>query len=189
MGSYYTLYTIFYNSFYVPNIIKILVLISFYLLWPKLKKPVFFSSVGPSLVSNQLPIFGAKNQTEPDLYTLISGTSAPCVFFLLSHSIRNWYNFTSPSIYWLLDRIYDQEKADKEGHTTCFTACFRVTKIHLKRSTDISSSPGCDGRIVLIQFHGGGYDEHCKSCAPSNGAWVMTTLHVEQAGWQYSRQP
>ena len=38
MGSYYTLYTIFYNSFYVPNIIKILVLISFYLLWPKLKK-------------------------------------------------------------------------------------------------------------------------------------------------------
>ena len=38
MGSYYTLYTIFYNSFYVPNIIKTLVLISFYLLWPKLKK-------------------------------------------------------------------------------------------------------------------------------------------------------
>ena len=32
------LYTVFYNSFYVPNIIKILVLISFYLLWPKLKK-------------------------------------------------------------------------------------------------------------------------------------------------------
>ena len=38
MGSYYRLYTIFYNSFYVPNIIKILVLIGFYLLWPKLKK-------------------------------------------------------------------------------------------------------------------------------------------------------
>ena len=29
-GSYYTLYTIFYNSFYVPNIIKIPVLIGFY---------------------------------------------------------------------------------------------------------------------------------------------------------------
>ena len=38
MGSYYTLYTIFYNSFYVPNIIKIPVLIGFYSLWPKLKK-------------------------------------------------------------------------------------------------------------------------------------------------------
>ena len=38
MGSYYTLYTIFYNSFYVPNIIKIPVLISFYSLWQKLKK-------------------------------------------------------------------------------------------------------------------------------------------------------
>ena len=38
MGSYYTLYTIFYNSFYVPNIIIIPVLISFYSLWPKLKK-------------------------------------------------------------------------------------------------------------------------------------------------------
>ena len=38
MGSYYTLYTIFYNSFYVPNIIKISVLIGFYLLWLKLKK-------------------------------------------------------------------------------------------------------------------------------------------------------
>ena len=46
MGSYYTLYTIFYNLFYVPNI------------------SVRF---GPSLVSNRLPIFGAKNQTEPDL--------------------------------------------------------------------------------------------------------------------------
>ena len=42
MGSYYTLYTIFYNLFYVPNIIKIPVLIGFYLLWPKLKKTVFF---------------------------------------------------------------------------------------------------------------------------------------------------
>ena len=42
MGSYYTLYTIFNNSFYVPNIIKILVLIGFYLLWPKLKKTGFF---------------------------------------------------------------------------------------------------------------------------------------------------
>ena len=38
MGSYYTLYTIFYNSFYIPNIINIPVLISFYLLWPKPKK-------------------------------------------------------------------------------------------------------------------------------------------------------
>ena len=38
MGSYYTLYTIFYISFYVPNIIKIQVLISFYSLWQKLKK-------------------------------------------------------------------------------------------------------------------------------------------------------
>ena len=38
MGSYYTLHTIFYNSFYVPNIIKIPVLIGFYLLWLKLKK-------------------------------------------------------------------------------------------------------------------------------------------------------
>ena len=38
MGSYYTPYTIFYNSFYVPNIIKISVLIGFYSLWPKLKK-------------------------------------------------------------------------------------------------------------------------------------------------------
>ena len=38
MDSYYTLYTIFYNSFYVPNIIKIPVLIGFYLLWLKLKK-------------------------------------------------------------------------------------------------------------------------------------------------------
>ena len=38
MGSYYTLYTIFYNLFYVPNIIKIPVLIGFYLLWMKLKK-------------------------------------------------------------------------------------------------------------------------------------------------------
>ena len=37
MGSYYALYTIFYNSFYVPNIIKIPFLISFYLLWLKLK--------------------------------------------------------------------------------------------------------------------------------------------------------
>ena len=38
MGSYYTLYTIFYNSFYVLNIIKILVLIGFYSLWQKMKK-------------------------------------------------------------------------------------------------------------------------------------------------------
>ena len=38
MGSYYTLYTVFYHSFYVPNIIKIPVLIGFYSLWLKLKK-------------------------------------------------------------------------------------------------------------------------------------------------------
>ena len=72
MGSYYILYTIFYNSFYVPNIIKMPVLIGFYLLWLKLKKTgldQFFSvQFGPSLASNhcRLPIFGAKNQTELD---------------------------------------------------------------------------------------------------------------------------
>ena len=38
MGSYYTLYTIFNNSFYVPNNVKIPVLIGYYLLWLKLKK-------------------------------------------------------------------------------------------------------------------------------------------------------
>ena len=42
MGSYYTRYTIFYNLLYVPNIIKIPVLIGFYLLWLKLKKTEFF---------------------------------------------------------------------------------------------------------------------------------------------------
>ena len=38
MSSYYTLHTIFHSSFYVPNIIKISDLISFYLLWLELKK-------------------------------------------------------------------------------------------------------------------------------------------------------
>ena len=38
MGSYYTLYNIFYNLFYVPNTIKTPVLIGFYLLWPETKK-------------------------------------------------------------------------------------------------------------------------------------------------------
>ena len=52
MGSYYTLYTIFYYSFYVPNIIKILVLIGFYLLWPNQKNLFFSVQFGPSLVSN-----------------------------------------------------------------------------------------------------------------------------------------
>ena len=77
IGSYYTLYTIFYNSFYVPNIIKIPVLIGFYSLWLKLKKtgcsPGFFIFLNYATGCGcPLPIFGSKNQTGLDLWTLIS---------------------------------------------------------------------------------------------------------------------
>ena len=86
MGSYYTPYTIFYNSFYVPNIIKILVLISFYLLWPKLKKnsldrfqlvvvPVFwYFRIRKPVAVACCPFLGQKNRLDQtcEHYLLLS---------------------------------------------------------------------------------------------------------------------
>ena len=69
------LYTIFYNSFYVPNITKVPVLIGFYSLWQKLKK-TGSTSCGPGFLTFPnyatscgcpLPIFGSKNWTGLDL--------------------------------------------------------------------------------------------------------------------------
>ena len=121
MCSYYTLYTIFYNSFYVPNIIQILVLISFYSLWLKLKKtgldwfqlvvvPVFwyFRIRQPVVVAGCLFLGQKPDRTRPANTTLGPPLPMFCVLdawpaiqelqFTPGHSIIDCWSH--PGIHW-----------------------------------------------------------------------------------------
>ena len=84
IGSYYTLYTIFYNSFYVPNIIKIHTgFYCFLLVMTETEKNWLRSQFFDiSELGNRLPVFGSKNRTGPNLQTLSVSLIALCLAFV-----------------------------------------------------------------------------------------------------------
>ena len=103
MGSYYTLYTVFCNSFYVPNIIKIPVLDGFYSLWLKLKKtglnqfqPVAVLVFDISKLGNHNPLpvacFWVKelDRTRPDQWRLLQFECQQWYMQMISAWITFW---------------------------------------------------------------------------------------------------